>query len=153
MSPRAAWRLTSLGFSAVYDYVAGEADWFASGLPRDGRDASIPRVGDAARRDVPTCRLTEHAGDVLTRIQAAGWDMCLVVNQERVVLGRVRASALAIVATVPVEEVMEAGPTTVRPDAHLSDVVERMRSKHVRSMVVTTSDGRLVGVLRRDDGE
>ena len=28
MSPRAAWRLDSLGFQQVYDYVAGEADWF-----------------------------------------------------------------------------------------------------------------------------
>ena len=42
MSPRAAWRLDSLGFQQVYDYVAGEADWFASGLPREGRDAAIP---------------------------------------------------------------------------------------------------------------
>lgn len=153
MSPRAACRLTSLGFSAVYDYVAGEADWFAYGLPREGRDASIPRVGDVARRDVPTCRLTESAAEVLARIQAAGWDTCIVVNEECVVLGRVRSAALAANPTAPVEQVMESGPTTVRPDARLSDVVERMRDKHVRSMVVTTSDGRLVGGLRRDDSE
>jgi hypothetical protein len=34
MSPRAAWRLEGLGFERVYDYVPGESDWFASGLPR-----------------------------------------------------------------------------------------------------------------------
>lgn len=152
MSPRAAWRLTSLGFPEVYDYVAGEADWFASGLPREGRDAGIPRVGDVARRDVPTCHLTERAADVLARIQAADWDTCIVVNDERVVLGRVRPAALATDGTVPIEQVMEPGPTTVRPDARLSEVVERMQNKHVESIVVTTSDGRLVGVLRRDDG-
>ena len=153
MSPRAAWRLISLGFSEVYDYVAGEADWFALGLPREGRDAGIPRAGDVARRDVPACRLTDRADHVLERLQAADWDMCLVVNEERVVLGRVKAVALAANPTVPIEKLMEAGPTTVRPDARLAEVLDRMQDKHVRSMVVTTSDGRMVGVLQRDDGE
>ena len=87
MSPRAAWRLESLGFTQVYDYAAGEADWFANGLPREGRDASIPRVGDVADREVPTCQLDDHIGDVRERVRATGWDTCLVVNDERVVLG------------------------------------------------------------------
>ena len=30
-------RLEGLGFERVYDYVPGKADWFASGLPREGR--------------------------------------------------------------------------------------------------------------------
>lgn len=151
MSPRAAWRLTSLGFSEVYDYVAGEADWFASGLPRAGGEANVPRVGDLARRDVPTCRVTDLAGDVHERIQAAGWDRSLVVHDEHVVLGSVRAAALAADPAVPVEQIMEPGPTTVRPDARVAEVVKRMQDKQVRSMVVTTSDGRLVGLLRRED--
>ena len=54
MSLRAAWRLESLRFTEVYDYVAGEADWFASGLPGEGRDGAIPFAGDVARRYVPT---------------------------------------------------------------------------------------------------
>ena len=153
MSPRAAWRLESLGFPQVYDYVAGEADWFANGLPREGRDASIPRVGDVARRDVPTCQLDDHIGDVQKRVRAAGWDTCLVVNGERVVLGRLRGSAFDAAAERSVEEVMEAGPTTFRPDARLVEVVERMREKNVASVVVTTSDGRLVGLVDRASGE
>jgi hypothetical protein len=55
MSPRAAWRLEGLGFEMVYDYVPGKADWFASGLPKEGRLALVPTIGDAARREVPTC--------------------------------------------------------------------------------------------------
>jgi 3-mercaptopyruvate sulfurtransferase SseA len=31
MSPRAAWRLKTLGFERVYDYVGGKADWLAHG--------------------------------------------------------------------------------------------------------------------------
>jgi hypothetical protein len=33
MSPRAAWRLESIGFQHVYDYVAGKADWGGAGRP------------------------------------------------------------------------------------------------------------------------
>jgi CBS domain-containing protein len=153
MSPRAAWRLESLGFTQVYDYATGEADWFASGLPREGRDASILRGGDIARSDVPTCNLTDYVGDVRRLLQGTDRDICLVVNKERVVLGRVRAKALEAEPGTPVEQVMEAGPTTVRPDARLADVVERLRAKDTRSIVVTTSDGRLVGLLKRVDAE
>ncbi len=48
MSPRAAWRLESLGFTRVYDYVAGKVDWFAAGFPREGRLAqAMPLVAMA----------------------------------------------------------------------------------------------------------
>ena len=64
MSPRAAWRLESLGFGDVYDYVAGKLDWMAAGLPTDGTNAQHPRAGDVARKDVPTAQLDERLGDV-----------------------------------------------------------------------------------------
>ena len=153
MSRRAAWRLESLGFRAVYDYAAGEADWFASGLPREGRDAATPRAGDVARRDVPTCGLDDRVGEVRERVRSAGWEECLVVNGERVVLGRLRGNALEADAETPVEQAMEPGPTTFRPDARITEVVERMRAKDVESVVVTTSDGGLVGLLKWADAE
>jgi rhodanese-related sulfurtransferase len=94
LSPRAAWRLESLGFAEVYDYVDGELDWLAAGLPTEGRNADVPRAGDVARRDVPTCRLEEPIGQVRERVRAAGWDACVVVNDQRVVLGLLRAGEL-----------------------------------------------------------
>ncbi len=51
MSPRAAWRLESLGFHDVYDYVDGKLDWMAAGLPTEGTNAEHPRAGDLARKD------------------------------------------------------------------------------------------------------
>src|SRR6266851_66135 len=45
MSPRAAWRLESLGFGEVYDYVAGKLDWMAAGLRTEGTNAAHPRAG------------------------------------------------------------------------------------------------------------
>ena len=151
MSPRAAWRLESLGFTDVADYVAGEADWFAFGLPRAGREATVPRAGDVARRDVPTCQPRERIGEVRGRVRAAGWDTCLVVNGEGVVLGRLRGSAFDADPETSAEQVMAGGPTTFRPDVRLSEVAARMQAKHVGSVVVTTPDGRLVGAVAYED--
>ena len=69
MSPRAAWRLESIGFTRVYDYVAGKADWGSFGLPLEGRRPSSTRVGAHVRTDVPACGsnaevLAHHGLDV-----------------------------------------------------------------------------------------
>ena len=150
MSPRAAWRLESLGFARVYDYLPGKADWFAAGLPRAGSRAGIRRVGDVARGDDVTCRLGERLGAVAERVRAAGRESCLVLNEERVVLGRIRGAAIDGDPDALVEDVMESGPTTVRPNADVDALIERMRRRDVPSIVVTTSDGRLVGTFGLD---
>ena len=151
MSPRAAWRLESLGFQEVYDYVAGEADWFANGLPMEGTNAAIPHAGDLAKRDVPTCQLTDSLRDVLNRVKASGWDTCIVVNNERIVLGILRLNGIDASSDATVEDHMESGPSTWRPDATLDQPLAHMERRKVESVIVTTSDGRLVGLLRRSD--
>jgi hypothetical protein len=60
MSPRAAVRLETLGFTQVFDYAAGKADWTSTGLPTEGTLADQPRAGDIAQRDVPTCGLANR---------------------------------------------------------------------------------------------
>jgi len=95
MSPRAAWRLESLGFREVYDYTVGKLDWLAAGLPTEGTNAQKPRAGTLARKDVPTCALDERLGDVRDRAHGQGWDVAVVVNAERVVFGLLRAKELA----------------------------------------------------------
>jgi CBS domain-containing protein len=152
MSPRAAWRLESLGFTQVFEYVAGKADWLAFGLPSEGHDANTPRVGQIVRRDVPTCSLHERVGEIRERV-AASWDECLVVNEQRVVLGRLRGAALAAPAKTMAEAVMEPGPTTTRPDEPLTTLVPRLRDKRVERIIVTTPDGRLVGIAERHAAE
>ena|SRR5437764_11795850 len=87
MSPRAAWRLETLGFDQVYDYAAGKADWGAAGLPRQGTVASEPSASDAADRDVPTC-FRNDLPSVRARVRASRWDQCIVVSEQRIVLGR-----------------------------------------------------------------
>ncbi|MGD9890202.1 MAG: CBS domain-containing protein [Dehalococcoidia bacterium] len=147
MSARAAVRLATLGFTQVYRYVPGKADWFAAGLPREGKRAHTPRAANVARRDVPTCGLGESVGDVRERVRAAGWHECLVVDDAKVVLGRLRGKALDADPRTPVDEVMEPGPVTIRPNTLLRSVVENLREKHVDEILVTTSDGELIGSL------
>ncbi len=153
MSPRAAWRLESLGFNNVFDYVGGKADWFAAGLPREGRLAGIPRTGDIARRDDVTCRLKDRISDVINRIRDAGKEACIVTTDGDVVLGRVRIDRLNGDEQAQAEEVMESGPTTTRADTTLESILERFNARDVDSILVATSDGRLVGTLYRTDVE
>ena len=71
----------------------------------------------------------------------------LVVNDQRVLLGRVRPGDHA--PTTCAEEVMEPGPATVRAHEPLDALLERMGERNVHEIVVTTSEGRLLGVVRR----
>ncbi|HEV8571520.1 MAG TPA: CBS domain-containing protein [Actinomycetota bacterium] len=154
MSPRAAWRLESLGFTEVYDYVAGKQDWLAAGLPREGEIAGLPRAADIARSDVPTCRLDERVGKVRERVHEAGWEECVVVNDERIVLGLLRAEELGEARDDEVvEDVMRPGPSTFRPHVHVEEMARFMSRHDLDSSPVTTSDGVLVGMLLRKDAE
>jgi hypothetical protein len=119
MSARAAARLETLGFRQVYRYQPGRADWFAAGLPREGTEASTPRVADIAQRDVPTCGIDEPVGAVRDRVRGRGWDVCVVVDDGHVVLGLVQTSSLDVAPDTPVEVVMESSPITFRPTSAL----------------------------------
>jgi Mg/Co/Ni transporter MgtE len=86
-------------------------------------------------------------------VRADRRDTCFVVNDEKVVLGRLGRAALAGDDEVSVEEAMSAGPSTVRPSLELNRAVERMRSQNLTTLPVTTSDGRLLGLLGRETAE
>jgi CBS domain-containing protein len=153
MSPRAAWRLESFGFTDVYDYVAGKLDWLAAGLPTEGTNAERPRAGDVARRDAPTCNLDERLGDVRERVGAAGWDACVVVNQESVVLGLLRAKELEGDPDRRIEQAMRPGPSTFRPFVSIEEMAVFMGKHNLPNSPITSSDGKLVGLLVREDAE
>ena len=129
----------------------GELDWLAAGRPTEGRNAELPRAGDVARRDVPTCRLEEPIGQVRERVRAAGWDACVVVNDRRVVLGLLRAGELQRGQGEPIQQMMQPGPSTFRPHVLIEELAHFMIHHDLPSSPVTTSDGRLVGLLRRED--
>jgi Mg/Co/Ni transporter MgtE len=104
-----------------------------------------------ARKDAPTCRPDEPIGEVRERVRAAGWDACVVVNDERVVLGLLREAELQEGQDEPVERVMRPGPSTFRPHVSIQEMAHYMVDHDLPTSPVTSSDGRLIGILRVDD--
>ena len=151
MSPRAAWRLESMRFGEVYDYVAGKLDWMAAGLPTEGTNATRPRAGDLARKDTPTSNLEERLSAVRDRVQGLGWDSVVVVNDERVVFGMLRAKELALDGDQPIAQAMRPGPSTFRPYVSAEEMAHFMVEHKLENTPITTSDGRLVGLLLQSD--
>ena len=147
-------RLETLGFEQVHDYVGGKAEWFANGLPREGANATVPYAGELADPDPPTCALATPVADARAALDGSRYGFCLVVNERRIVLGRVRRSALEDAdPAATAETVMEPGPSTVRFDIPAADLVRRLAASNLSTAIVTTPEGSLVGVFRRDDAE
>jgi CBS domain-containing protein len=153
MSPRAAWRFEALGFTEVHDYVAGKTDWFACGLPREGASAEVPWAGDLVRDGVATCTPDARIGEARERIAAMGLDFCVVVGEEQIVTGLLRGDALGKSPDALAEEVMELGPRTIRPSVPIETLLGKRSSQGVKSWLVTTPHGVLLGLLTRDDAE
>jgi CBS domain-containing protein len=153
MSPRAACRLEAFGFETVYDYTLGIADWKAAGLPVDGESVEVQLVADVTRPDVPTATPDELLGAVLDRTKEAGWEEAIVVDCDGVVIGRLRGAAWNQDGSLPVSQVMENGPTTVRANTVLEPLVGRMEERGTELVTVTTPQGMLIGVLLFTDAQ
>jgi Mg/Co/Ni transporter MgtE len=133
--------------------MPGKIDWLARGLPRDGEKASERRAFDLVVDDVATCRLHERVGEARERVAVSRYGFAFVVSETRVLLGRLRRSALEGDPALTAEAVMEPGPSTIRADSELEPLAERMRRRELTSLPVTTPEGELLGVVRRDDLE
>jgi CBS domain-containing protein len=153
MSSRAACRLDALGFEQVHDYTAGIADWKAAGLPLEGSMTDVQHVADATRPDIPTALPDELLGTVWERTEASGWDEALVIDCEGVVVGRLRGRTWKHDADVRVVDLMESGPTTVRPNGALAPLVDRMEERGTKLVTVTDPQGVLIGVLALQDAQ
>ena len=128
-------------------------DWLANGLPREGKRTGSSSVGEIVRCDVPVCHLDDRLGEAVQRVQATDWNRCVVVNSQGVVLGLLCGEALHAAPEARVEQVMESGPTTIRPNRALGGIKAYMRRHGATWVVVTTPDGQLVGLVERQDME
>jgi hypothetical protein len=156
MSPRAACRLETLGFDPrlVFDYVEGKAEWLANGLPREGENASVLYAGEVVDADPPTCALGTPVAAIRVALEGSRYGFCLVLSARRIVLGRVRGRGLANADPDAIaEQVMEPGPSTVRFNTRADELVQRLAKRDLKTAVVTTPSGCLVGVFHRADAE
>lgn len=151
MAPRAAARLESLGFDGVHEYKAGKLDWLAAGLPTEGENSSCPRAGEASRNDVVTCGLKDRLGDVRDRTRRSGLDVAVVVDGEGIVLGLLRSRELEMDPSLQIDQAMRPGPSTFRPYVSTKEMADHMVEHSLDSSPITTSDGKLVGVLLKAD--
>ena len=143
MAPRAACRLEALGFSDVLVYRGGKSDWSAAGLPTEGTESEL-QAGDVMH-PTATCSPSDQIADV--------HEESVVIDDDGVIVGRVRAEQLDEEPGSRVDDVMTHGPTTVRADEPLQALVERMGKHDIPSMLVSDPDGVLLGKLERTDAE
>jgi predicted transcriptional regulator len=100
-----------------------------------------------------TCRPDATAGEVRRDLDGAVDSVCVVVNHRGVVVGRVRRKDLPEDDATPVTDFMRIGPATVQRGEELRGLVHRMRDAGVKTIIVTTPRGELLGLVHRDDAE
>jgi CBS domain-containing protein len=138
----------------VHDYVAGKVDWLAHNLPVEGEQATPPTAGRLMRDDAVRCRPDNRMADVLERIDHSPYGFALVTTEEGIVVGRVHPNKSGGGASdQPVGEVMDLDPSTVRPHRSAAKLAETLAEKDHRWAIVTTPEGRLLGVAWREDLE
>jgi CBS domain-containing protein len=133
--------------------MPGKVDWLAHNLPVAGErpDASI--AGRVMRDDAALCRPTDPIAAVRESIKRSPYPFALVTSDDRTLLGRAPSSALDPASDSPVWEVAEPGPKTFRPHVSAEKVAEVLASKDLRWAIVTTPEGRVLGIASRDDLE
>ena len=133
--------------------MPGKLDWLARSLPTEGDRAGDPRVGECAHDDVVTCGLDAPVAEVLEQIEDSPYGFALVLA-DGIILGRLRRSAIQDAAPdATAEDVMTPGPSTVRPDTAIDELRETLEEKDLKTAIVSTPEGRLMGVVRRKDLE
>lgn len=145
-------RLEALGFSDVFDYAGGKRDWLAEGMPGEGDRAGELRAGSVARGDAPTCRPGTTVQRLAGRNDVDVWGRCVVTDEEGTVHGLLISETIGSARPEePVDRVMERAPLTIRPDASLASTLENLEENSSDSVLITTSRGRLLGILFADD--
>jgi predicted transcriptional regulator len=123
----------------------------AAGLPVEGENSKHPRAGDVARKDAVVCGLKDRLGDVRDRTHAAGWNVAVAIDSDRIVLGLLRAKQLEMDADLKVDMAMRPGPSTFRPYVAIKEMADYLVEHDLESSPITTSDGKLVGMLFKSD--
>jgi len=79
--------------------------------------------------------------------------MCVVVNGRRVPLGALSLDAMVTDPNAAAEELMELGPITIRPSWTFEEASEYLKRQNQDRVLVTTSEGVLMGVYFQADAE
>ena len=97
------------------------------------------------------CGVKDRLGDVRDRVTKSGLEVAVVVDGERIVLGLLRSKQLDLDPNLAVEQAMRPGPSTFRPYVSIKEMADFMVEHSLENVPITTSDGKLVGVLLKPD--
>jgi rhodanese-related sulfurtransferase/CBS domain-containing protein len=150
LSSRGAARLLAFGFTEVYDYSGSKTAWLGEGLPSEGEVRDEDRAG-ARATTAPTCPPEATVGEVSGDLRAAGTAVVVVVDDAGLVLGALHPNAAGLPADTPVLRAADPAPPTVRPSITRFELAESMDGDGQDHVLVATSHGRLLGVVRRQD--
>jgi rhodanese-related sulfurtransferase len=151
-APRAAWRLASIGYTQVFYYTGGKADWLANGLPVEGEQSDRTTIADITDLDVPTCSRLDLMKDIRKKVNQEGWNTCIVVNDRLVVLGQLLEVDLEKAdPDWTAEQAMKRDPVTCRLDLLPEQAAELINADNLAGLIVTFPDGKLFGYMKRED--
>ena len=121
-------------------------DWLAADLPFEG---TAQLAGAFTRRGVAAAEEETSVAQARRLREAQGFGPVVVVNHAQVVMGAAyrRDLAATAAAQVAVGTVMRFGVSTVRPSEDAAALAHRMGHAEVTRVVVTRSDGTLVGLF------
>jgi len=112
----------SAGFMTTW---RGKLDWLVRNLPVEGIGAEVAKIGQRLRTDVVTVGLDEPVAAARGRVAHSAHGFTLVLTSDGSLLGRLRGAALDRAGpSAAVAEVMEAGPSTLRPHEPAIDTYE-----------------------------
>ena len=83
------------------------------------------------------------------RVEVSACGFALVLSDTGVLLGRLRGAMLEGDPDARAGDVMEPGPSTVRPSEELAALAERLGERGLNFAIVTSPEGRLIGIVRR----
>lgn len=106
-------------------------------------------VIDRLHRNVPTCRIDEPLDQVRQRAEQRGLSFCPVINEQGFVLGVVEQDDWNSDPTASAEQLMKS-VTTLRPNSPLQSAGETLEKSGRGGVVITNSDGRLLGLFLGD---
>jgi CBS domain-containing protein len=140
-----------LGFDNVFDYAAGKMDWLGNGLPLEGRSSPRTLVLDFVQSIAATCALADSSDDIARK--AADVDEIPVVDERNILLGIIRKAQSSSLANRRAEDLMDPAPITVRPTMTVEEAAALMNRNELSRVLVTTSEGKLVGFLSRQTAD
>src|SRR5262250_1118490 len=125
--------------------MAGKAAGLAADLPVEG---TARLAGMFTRRGVAAIAEGTPVAEALGLLDAQGFGPALVVNEAGVVMGAAYREGLAAApGEAAVGTVMRFGVSTVRPSEDAAALAHRMGHRQVTRVVVTRSEGTLVGLF------